>query len=73
MFEQYDFDFDGGHNSSTSATLVRKLERWYMAVTMVYTQSGNEVSVYLTFWPEGIPEVHMGTSRMSLLGISTMN
>lgn len=73
IFEQYDFDFDNGRNYSTSVSVVRKIERWYAATTFVYSQTNNETAVYFTLWPEGIPELHLGTSRLNLLGSSSSN
>jgi hypothetical protein len=73
LFEQYDFQFNGGHNYTTGFTIARKIERWYGALTAVYNQTNNEVAVYLTFWPEGVPELKIGSSRLNFLGSSTSN
>lgn len=72
-FQQYDFEFNGGRNMSTSVTLTRKLPRWYAATTFSYDERTGDVSVYLTLWPEGVPEFRVGSGRMSLLGASDMN
>ncbi|MFP3938286.1 MAG: hypothetical protein ACLFVW_08080, partial [Phycisphaerae bacterium] len=72
-FQQYDFEFDGGRNMSTSITLTRKLPRWHAGTTFSYDERTGDVSFYLTLWPEGIPEFRVGSGRMSLLGASDMN
>jgi hypothetical protein len=33
----------------------------------------DSVGLYVTVWPEGIPEFRIGSSRMSLLSESTLN
>jgi len=73
FFEQYDFDFDGKKNLSTSLTLTRKLPRWYAAFTFSYNQTDDEVTLLLTFWPEGVSEVRIGSGALSLLGGSDEN
>ncbi|MDY6912995.1 MAG: LPS assembly protein LptD [Planctomycetota bacterium] len=73
VFEQYDFDYDGGRNLATSITLTRKLPRWYVAFTFEYDATDDELTMLLTFWPEGIPEVRVGGGRLSLLGGSRKN
>jgi hypothetical protein len=76
LFEQYDFDFHSGRNMSTNLGIVRKLERWYCAVTLTFDQSDekNNFGVMFTLWPEGIPEVRIGrSSRSPLLTKSGLN
>jgi len=67
FFQQYDFDLEGGRNQATSVTIVRKFPRLYTAVTFVYDRTQNDVGVVFSIWPEGIPEVNIGGSRLSLL------
>lgn len=73
LFEQYDFDFDGKQNLATSFSLIRKFPRWYAAFTLQYDQTNNDLSIFLTLWPEGIPEVRFSARRSGLLGASDMN
>lgn len=73
LFEQYDFNYKGGENLATSLTLTRKLPRWYVACTFVYDERYDDVGLYVTFWPEGVPEVSIGAGRLSLLGRSERN
>ncbi len=67
IFEQYDFDFNGGENLSTRATLIRKFPRLYVAVTVGYDKTYDDVTVMISVWPEGIPEARIGTSKVGLL------
>ncbi|MHC4982520.1 MAG: LPS-assembly protein LptD, partial [Planctomycetota bacterium] len=75
LFEQYDFDFRGKRNLATSLSIVRKLPRWYAALTFTFDQSdeGNNFNIVVAFWPEGIPEVRIGGSRSTLLTKSLLN
>ena len=72
-FEQYDFAFEDGRNLSTSLTITRKFPRWYGAFTFSYDNSNNEMTLLITFWPEGIEEVRIGGGKLSLLGRSDSN
>jgi len=67
VFEQYDFDFRGGKNVATSVRLVRKFPRWYAGFTFVFdqTEDEDEIGLYLTFWPEGIPEFRVSSGRLT--------
>lgn len=76
FFEQYDLDFKGGQNQTTNLSIIRQLPRWYAGVTFTYLQgqdTGNNVGIMLTLWPEGIPEVRLGNRRMNMLGESSKN
>jgi len=76
FFEQYDFDFRGRRNLATNVSIVRKLERWYAAVTFTFDQSdeGDTFGLMLSLWPEGVPEVRIGGgTRSALLKKSDMN
>ncbi|MHC4716906.1 MAG: hypothetical protein ACYS5V_08050, partial [Planctomycetota bacterium] len=66
-FEQYDFDFRGGRNQVTAASIIRKFSRLYAAVTFSYDRTYDDVTVMLAVWPEGIPEATLGGRRMSYL------
>ena len=74
-FEQYDFKFDDGRNLSTNVTITRKLPRWYAAFTFSHDNSAadNEVTLLVTFWPEGIEEAKIGGGKLALLGGSEKN
>ncbi|MCY2930730.1 MAG: LPS assembly protein LptD [Planctomycetota bacterium] len=73
FFEQYDTKYDGGRNLATSVSLVRKFPRWYTAFTLQYDTRNDNVSLYVSFWPEGVPEVRFTSRNSSLLGHSSEN
>ena len=73
VFEQYDFDFDGGKGVSTSIRLTRKFPRWYGGIAFIFDQTRDDVGLYLTFWPEGVQEFRIATGRLSPLGASDKN
>jgi hypothetical protein len=73
LLEQYDFDFDSNENLLSSVSIIRKLPRWYASFTFTYDQRDDDVIAYITFWPEGIPEVRLGSGHLSLLGGSEDN
>ena len=73
LFEQYDFDYRDGRNVSTTFTITRRLPRWYVAVSLQYDEIDDEMTAYLTIWPEGVPDLKIGTGRMSVLGRSSEN
>ena len=76
VFEQYDFAYKGGMNTGTRVTIVRKLPRWYVALTFIYDRrltTEDEFGLMLTLWPEGVPEARIGTGRMDLLNTSSEN
>jgi len=76
FFEQYDLDFNSGQNQATSISIIRQLPRWFAGVTFTFIQGmaeGDDVGIMLTIWPEGVPEVQMGSQRMNMLGKSEKN
>jgi hypothetical protein len=73
FFQQYDFLFDDGRNLATSISLVRKFSRWYGALTFVVDETQDSAGVFLTLWPEGVPEFRLGTGRIGLPGSSSEN
>ncbi len=70
-FQQYDFEFNGGENMSTTFSFVRKFPRWYVGFTFLYDETQDDVGLILTVWPEGVPEFRIGSGRMSVLGRSS--
>lgn len=73
FFEQYDFDYDGGTNLVTTLSIIRKFERWYAGLSVEMDRTQESIGIFLTLWPEGIPEVKLGSGRLSPLGSSSMN
>lgn len=50
---------------------VRKLPRWYVAVTVQFDEVFDDTSIMLSVWPEGLPEWTLGSRRFTGLGTST--
>jgi hypothetical protein len=73
FLEQFDTEFNGGQNLATSVTVLRKFERWYLGGTFVIDHRTNDLGLYLTVWPEGVPEVRLGSGRNSVLPDSDLN
>jgi len=75
FYEQYDLDFKGGDNLATQLTLTRKLPRWYLGLSVVFDQSGegDDVGMYLMLWPEGAPEVKIGSGKRGYMQSSNLN
>ena len=75
FYEQYDLDFRGGDNLVTRMTLTRKLPRWYLGMSVVFDRNGegDDVGLYLMLWPEGAPEVKIGSGRRGYMQSSELN
>jgi hypothetical protein len=72
-FQQYDFRYNDGSNLATSLSFVRKFPRWYVAFSFSYVEATDEVTFVLSFWPEGVPELNIGSGHLETLGISKKN
>jgi len=72
-FQQYDFRYNDGSNLATSISFVRKFPRWYVAASFAYVEATDEVTFVLSFWPEGMPELNIGSGHLETLGISRQN
>lgn len=64
-------DTDRGELGELTVSYVRKLPRWYFALTFEMDQVFDDLSVSVSLWPEGIPEWTLGSRRFSQLGQST--
>ena len=72
-FQQFDMDYDGHESMASSITLMRKFPRWYVGATFVMDHRTDDIGIYLTLWPEGVPEVRIGSGRSAILAESDMN
>ena len=73
FLEQYDIDYKSGQNLATSVTILRKFPRWYIGGTFVIDHRTNDLGLYLSVWPEGLPEIKLGSGRSTLLSESDLN
>jgi len=70
---QYDTDYNSGQLLGSSLSLIRKFPRWYMGTTFVTDKRTGDVGIYVTVWPEGVPEIRLGSGRTTLLSQSDLN
>ncbi len=66
-----EFDLDRGENADIAVSFIRKLPRWYLALTFEVDETENVDSISISIWPEGIPEWTMGSRRYTGLETST--
>lgn len=59
--QQYDFDY--GANIGSDITLIRRYHRVFWGLTFSTDGSLDRQSVVLSIWPEGVPELAIGTRR----------
>ncbi len=65
------YDIDVGQMADWNVTVVRKLPRWYLAVSVGYDGVKEDWSLSLAAWPEGLPEATLGTRRYTGLARTT--
>jgi lipopolysaccharide export system protein LptA len=64
------YDIDQGRNVSTELVYVRRWPRWYSAVTLDVDKTLDDVGINLSVWPEGAPNLGLGSKRYTGLGDS---
>ena len=64
-------DIDGGEFGEIAVAYIRKLPRWYFGVNFEYDRVDDDISISISFWPEGIPEWTLGSRRFTGLTTST--
>ncbi len=67
------YDYGSSQTLGTSLSLIRKFPRWYLGTTFVTDKRTGDLGIYVTVWPEGIPEVRLGSGRTTLLSQSDLN
>jgi len=67
--EQY--DLQRTRTLDFTITIIRKLPRWFVAITFDLDEAEQEEAVSLSLWPEGIPEATIGSRRFTGLATST--
>ena len=72
-FFQFDGDYNSGQTLGSSVSLIRKFPRWYLGTTFVTDKRTGDIGLYVTVWPEGVPEVRLGSGRTTLLSQSDLN
>jgi len=64
--QQYDFDY--GANVRSDITFIRKYHRIKCGITFSADASLDRQSIIFTIWPEGVPELAIGSTRYMGLG-----
>ncbi|MBU0641542.1 MAG: LPS assembly protein LptD [Planctomycetes bacterium] len=65
------YDIERGGLGEVALSYVRKLPRWYLAVTCEWDAIFDDLTVSISVWPEGIPEWTIGSRRFTGLGTTT--
>jgi hypothetical protein len=62
------FDFDYGATIRNDITLIRRYHRLYWSITYSQDASLDRQSVVFSLWPQGVPDLAIGSSRYMGLG-----
>jgi hypothetical protein len=57
------FDFDYGANVRSDVTVIRRYHRMYCSLTFSADESLDSQSVIFSIWPQGVPEMALGSRR----------
>jgi hypothetical protein len=66
--QQYDFDYGAGIRNDV--TLLRRYHRVYWAITYSADHSLDDEALIFSIWPQGVPEMALGSKRYMGLGPS---
>ena len=59
------FDIERGKTHAFEIAYIRKFPRWYVAVTFELDNVEDDVGISLSAWPEGAPQLSLGSRRFS--------
>jgi hypothetical protein len=62
------FDFDYGANTESDITLIRRYHRVFWSLTFSADASLDRQAIMFSIWPEGVPELAIGSRRYIGLG-----
>ena len=65
------FDLDQGQTLDFTVALIRRLPRWYTAVSFELDEAEDDVGLSFTLWPEGLPQAAIGSRRFTGLANTT--
>lgn len=65
------FDLERGETETFDITIIRRFPRWYAALTLGLDQIEDTISLSLSVWPEGVPEMALGNKKYTGLATST--
>lgn len=69
-FRSY-IDVDRGSTEKVDLTYVRRFPKWYLSLTFELDEIEDNTSVSVALWPEGFPNVALGSKRYTGLADST--
>jgi len=64
------FDIEADRNLSTEVSYIRKWPRWYTAISFDVDRALDDVGINLSIWPEGAPNMALGSKRYTGLANS---
>ena len=64
------YDLERSKLQTLDVTLIRKWPRWYTAVTFGLDQIEENIHIGLSVWPEGAPQMALGSRKYTGLGES---
>ena len=66
------FDLDEGDTLDFTIGLIRKLPRWFTALSFEVDEAEDDFGVSFSIWPEGLPGSGAGSRRFTGLADSTL-
>jgi hypothetical protein len=68
---RYYGDVNRGATEQFDVTYVRKFPRWFASFTVSLDEINDNLSISMAVWPEGAPNVALGSKRYTGLETST--
>ncbi len=65
------YDIDVGRVADWNVTILRRMPRWYLALSVGYDGVKEDWSLSVAAWPEGLPEAALGSRRFTGLARTT--
>ncbi|UCE60420.1 MAG: LPS assembly protein LptD [Phycisphaerales bacterium] len=65
------FDLDRGRTLDFTVAFIRKMPRWFGAISFDLDEAEDDFGVSLSLWPEGLPQAGLGSRRFTGLANTT--
>ena len=65
------FDLDRGRTLDFTVAFIRKMPRWFSAITFELDEAEDDFGFSLSLWPEGLPQAALGSRRFTGLANTT--
>ena len=62
------FDLERGRTLDFTVALIRKLPRWFAALSFELDEPEDDFGISISIWPEGLPRAALGSRRFTGLG-----